>query len=50
MVVKDEGMPVFEGHGHGELYVEFNVVLPTMLSEDVRKSTRLLLSHILLTL
>lgn len=37
MVVKDEGMPIYEGHGHGDLYVEFNVVLPTVLSEDTRK-------------
>ncbi|KAG8834323.1 DnaJ- protein scj1 [Serendipita sp. 399] len=37
LALKDEGMPIFEGHGHGDLFVEFNVVLPTILSEDMRK-------------
>ncbi|PVF97288.1 DnaJ-domain-containing protein [Serendipita vermifera] len=36
MTVKGEGMPIFEGHGHGDLFVEFNVVLPTTLSKDMR--------------
>jgi len=37
ITIKDEGMPIFEGHGHGDLFVEFNVVLPTVISEDTRK-------------
>lgn len=36
MTVKGEGMPVFEGRGHGDLFVEFNVVLPSKLSDDMR--------------
>jgi DnaJ-class molecular chaperone len=39
MTIKEEGMPIFEGHGHGDLYVEFNVVLPATLSTDTRSST-----------
>ena len=42
MTIKEEGMPIFEGHGHGDMYVEFNVVLPTVISEDTRKSTCLI--------
>lgn len=38
MTVKGEGMPVFEGRGHGDLFVEFNVVLPSKLSDDMRSS------------
>lgn len=39
VTVKEEGMPIFEGHGHGDLYVEFNVVLPPTIPDDVRTST-----------
>ncbi|KAF8589816.1 DnaJ-domain-containing protein [Ramaria rubella] len=35
--VKGEGMPIFRGSGHGDLYVEYTVVLPTQLSPEVRK-------------
>jgi DnaJ-related protein SCJ1 len=38
MTIKDEGMPIFERQGHGDLFVEFNVVLPTVISEDMRTS------------
>ncbi|KAG8839742.1 hypothetical protein FRB91_006828 [Serendipita sp. 411] len=37
MPIKNEGMPIFEGHGHGDLFIEFNVVLPTMVPDDMRK-------------
>lgn len=30
-------MPLAQ-HGHGDLYVEYNVVLPTVLSKDVHRS------------
>jgi DnaJ-class molecular chaperone len=43
MTVKDEGMPIFEGKGHGDLFVEFNVVLPNTISDDLRSSTCLAL-------
>jgi len=35
--IKEEGMPIFQGYGHGDLYVEYNVVLPTQLAPEVRK-------------
>jgi len=38
MKVPGEGMPVFEGHGHGDLFIEFNVVLPEQISPELRKS------------
>ena len=38
MKVPGEGMPVFEGHGHGDLFIEFNVVLPERISPELRKS------------
>ena len=38
MKVPREGMPIFEGHGHGDLFIEFNVVLPERISPDLRKS------------
>ncbi|KAG9315307.1 hypothetical protein JVU11DRAFT_4446 [Chiua virens] len=33
-----EGMPVFEQSGHGDLFVDYNVVLPAELSADMRRS------------
>ena len=36
-VIKGEGMPHFNGNDHGDLYIEYNVVLPTSLSPDMRK-------------
>ena len=35
--IRGEGMPIFEGTGHGDLYVEYNVVLPNKLSPELRK-------------
>ncbi|CDO78181.1 hypothetical protein BN946_scf184797.g7 [Trametes cinnabarina] len=35
--IKGEGMPLFEGTGYGDLYVEYNVVLPTEISPETRK-------------
>ena len=35
--IPDEGMPIFEGTGFGDLYIEYNVVLPNKLSPDLRK-------------
>lgn len=37
-IVKGEGMPIFQGSGHGDLYVEYSVVFPTQLSPERRKS------------
>lgn len=31
-------MPIFEGSGDGDLFVEYNVVLPVELSNDMRRS------------
>jgi DnaJ-related protein SCJ1 len=36
--IKGEGMPVFEHSTHGDLFVEYNVVLPTALSKDAKQS------------
>ncbi|KAH9838249.1 uncharacterized protein C8Q71DRAFT_750180 [Rhodofomes roseus] len=37
-VVKGEGMPVHEhGHSHGDLYVEYTVVLPTEVSPEKKR-------------
>lgn len=30
-------MPIHQGSGHGDLYVEYNVVLPTSLSPDLKR-------------
>lgn len=38
MKVPGEGMPIFEGPGHGDLFIEFNVVLPERISPELRKS------------
>lgn len=35
--IKGEGMPIFGESGHGDLYVEYNVVLPNKLSPQMRK-------------
>ncbi|KAH0833301.1 putative chaperone DnaJ [Lanmaoa asiatica] len=35
---EEEGMPLFEQSGHGNLYVEYSVVLPVELSPDMRRS------------
>jgi len=37
-VVEGEGMPEFERSSHGDLYVEYNVVLPLELSTHTRRS------------
>jgi len=34
-------MPVFEQSGYGDLYIEYNVVLPVDLGSDMRKSETL---------
>lgn len=37
--IKGEGMPLFERPtSHGDLFVEYNVVLPTQLSKETRQS------------
>jgi DnaJ-related protein SCJ1 len=36
-VIKGDGMPVFGKNERGDLYVEYNVVLPTSLTTSVRK-------------
>jgi hypothetical protein len=30
-------MPVFEGSGHGDLFVTYNVVLPTSLNDTLKQ-------------
>jgi DnaJ-related protein SCJ1 len=36
-VFKGEGMPLFESFGHGDLFVEYNVVLPVEISTQTRR-------------
>ncbi|KAH7884713.1 hypothetical protein F5I97DRAFT_1492738 [Phlebopus sp. FC_14] len=36
-LIEGEGMPIFGQSGHGNLYVEYNVVLPFELSSDMRR-------------
>lgn len=31
-------MPIFEGTGHGDLFVTYNVVLPTSLNAELKQS------------
>lgn len=38
-VIPEEGMPIYGQHdAYGDLYVEYNVVLPKELSIEVRQS------------
>ncbi|KAH8831905.1 hypothetical protein DL96DRAFT_1524837 [Flagelloscypha sp. PMI_526] len=36
-VVHEEGMPIFEQTGHGDLFIEYNVVLPGEISAQTRR-------------
>jgi DnaJ-related protein SCJ1 len=36
--IKGEGMPIFEQSKFGDLYVEYNVILPTSLSAKAKQS------------
>jgi len=36
-VIRGEGMPAFESPHYGDLYVEYNVVLPTSLPTDMKR-------------
>lgn len=36
--IKGEGMPEFERSSHGDLFIEYNVVLPLELSTQTRRS------------
>lgn len=38
-VVEGEGMPIYHESGHGDLFVEYNVVLPPVLTPELRKGT-----------
>lgn len=37
-MIDGEGMPIFEGTGHGDLFVQYNVVIPTELSPELKES------------
>ena len=41
-VIRGEGMPVFGSDLHGDLYVEYKVVLPVQLSPKMRRSKSIL--------
>jgi DnaJ-related protein SCJ1 len=36
--IHGEGMPIFEQSSHGDLFVEYNVVLPVELHPELRRS------------
>jgi len=36
--LEGEGLPIFEGQGRGDLFVEYNVVFPAKLAPELRKS------------
>ncbi|CAE6510106.1 unnamed protein product [Rhizoctonia solani] len=36
-IVESEGMPIFEGTGHGDLFVTYNVVLPVALGDELKQ-------------
>lgn len=38
-VIADEGLPVYHESEHGNLYVEYSVVLPTKLSAKTKAGT-----------
>ena len=37
-VIEDEGMPYYGENRYGNLYVEYNVVLPQKLSPNIQRS------------
>jgi DnaJ-related protein SCJ1 len=36
--IKGEGMPEHQRSTHGDLFIEYNVVLPSTLSQDMKRS------------
>jgi DnaJ-related protein SCJ1 len=36
--IKGQGLPHYEQHTYGDLFVEYNVVLPVALSKDAKRS------------
>ena len=44
-VIQGEGMPIYESTGYGDLYVEYNVILPSELSSEMRSSESLIALH-----
>ena len=36
--IKDEGMPIYGESAYGDMYVEYNVVLPNSLSPEMKRS------------
>lgn len=43
-------MPAYESTGYGDLYIEYNVVLPQTISTDMKKSKQLQQSGLINTL
>lgn len=37
-VIEEEGMPAYDSPNYGDLYIEYNVVLPSTLSTDMKRS------------
>ncbi|KAM0792442.1 hypothetical protein ACM66B_005119 [Microbotryomycetes sp. NB124-2] len=36
--IKEEGLPIYHGLGHGDLFVEYSVVMPTAISASTQKA------------
>lgn len=36
--IEGEGMPLYQTDGFGDLFIEYNVVLPVELHSDIRQS------------
>ena len=44
-VIAEEGMPEYGSSKYGDLYIEYNVVLPSVISKDVKQSTLFVLYY-----
>lgn len=45
-MIKEEGLPIYHDSGHGDLFVEYNVVFPMTLSAKTQASLSSALNYI----
>lgn len=45
--IKGEGMPIYQQSGFGDLFIEYNVVLPVEISSHARRSMFLIFPSLL---
>ncbi|KAK4058724.1 DnaJ- protein scj1 [Microbotryomycetes sp. JL221] len=36
--IKDEGLPIYHGLGHGDLFVEYSIIMPSSISSSTQKA------------